>query len=97
MVLGSFGILEGPEHDVQEITTEVLEVPEWAAVAAAAAAWTSYQELSCGAEIGAGDTAEVGIHCKEPLQVVPQADSLTQDEYFCSMNLVFQVIAESAA
>jgi hypothetical protein len=42
MVLGSFGILEGPEHDVQEITTEVLEVPEWAVVAAAA--WTSYQE-----------------------------------------------------
>lgn len=96
MVLGSFGTLEGPEHDVQEITTEVLEVPEWAAVAAAAA-WTSYQERSCGVEIGAGDTAEVGIHCKEPLKVVPQADSLTQDEYFCSTNLVFQVIAESAA
>jgi hypothetical protein len=95
MVLGSFGILEGPEHDVQEITTEVLEVPEWAAVAAAA--WTSYQERSCGAGIGAADTAEVGIHCKEPLKVVPQADSLTQDEYFCSTNLVFQVMAESAA
>jgi hypothetical protein len=95
MVLGNFGILEGPEHDVQQITTEMLEVPEWAGVAAAAS--TSCQKRSCGAGIGAADTAEVGIHCKEPLKVVHQADSLSQDEYFCSTHLVFQVMAESAA
>jgi len=81
MVLGSFGILEDLEHDGQEVPTVVMEVP----------ARASYQGQSCGEEIGGTDMAQVGDHCSAPLKV------LTQDEYFCSMSLVFQVMAGMAA
>jgi hypothetical protein len=45
----------------------------------------------------AADTAEVGDCCMGPLMAWTEDDNLTQDKYFCSMSLFFQVMAEMAS